>query len=118
MTTTTVASGLPAQVNLAAYHGDTYSQQFRFLAGDAPLDLTSLTIRASAQGTDRQRTELPVTILGDATDGTILLSLPADGLEPDLYSYDIQATDPAGAINTWVTGHLRMIPDVTQEPTP
>jgi NAD(P)-dependent dehydrogenase (short-subunit alcohol dehydrogenase family) len=38
---TTIYTGtLPSKVDLACYRGDTWSQQFRFLAGGDPIDLT------------------------------------------------------------------------------
>ena len=108
---TTVTAQLPATVNLAAWHGDTYTQQFQVLAGDQPIDLTDLDIQSSVQGTDGTVTQLVVSVIGDPINGTFQIATP--GLVADLYQYDIQATDPDGTRNTWIAGHLRIHQDVT-----
>ena len=38
--------GLPVLVNLNAYHGDSWSQTFRFLEGSIPQYLTGATVAA------------------------------------------------------------------------
>jgi hypothetical protein len=108
----TISSGLPQNVNLIAYHGDTWSQQFQFVESGVPLDLTSATITAEARGTNGLELQLPTGIVGAATNGTISIGLPATGVLIDLYDYDIQIVK-AGNTVTWVNGRLQVRPDVT-----
>lgn len=110
--TTTVTASLPAQVNLNAYYGDTWTQSFRFLSGDQPADLTGLELKAAARGTTGIIHPLIATTSDTPTDGTILISL-AEPMDADLYDYDIQAANPDGTTTTIVAGHLRMHQDVT-----
>jgi hypothetical protein len=108
---TTVAT-LPATVDLASYQGDTWTQTFRFLAGDQPIDLTTIELTAAARDRWDRLTPLTVTVT-DAADGTIQLSLPQGGLPSGLYEYDIQSDDELAAIATWVRGGLQITEDVT-----
>ena len=111
---TTVTSNMPAVVNLNVYRGDTWSQQFRFLNEDQPLDLTGLGLLAAARSSTGDFTDLVVTVVGNPTEGTIQLELPPGGLLPDLYDYDIEITDQ-GAVTTWIRGRLKLERDVTNE---
>lgn len=110
MTTTVAAT--PARINLTCYHGDSWSQSFRFLAGDQPLDLSGLTARAQARDSLGQTSDLAASILAEP--GTIQIALPEGGLPADTYDYDLELEDPAGAISSWVRGKLRIERDVTR----
>lgn len=101
----------PATVNLVVYHGDSWQQTFRCLTAGAPMDLAAFTLTAGATGTTGDAVPLVVAIV-DVADGTFQLSLPAGGLPPDLYDYDVQADGPSGVV-TWIRGYLRVEQDVT-----
>jgi hypothetical protein len=111
VTATATVAATPATINLVVYHGDTWTQTFRFLTGDQPIDLAGYTFTASARGSTGYTTPLAVTIL-DPADGTIMLALPPEGLPPDLYRYDVQA-DQDETVGTWIRGYLRIQQDVT-----
>lgn len=117
-----VAAGLPVVVDLAAYRGDTWSQQFRLLTGETPTDLTGVTLAASCRGKlGAPSFALVATVEGDPVDGTVTLSLPPGGEVPyGRYDYDLEATtgDEAGTVTTWVRGQLRVDRDVTNELPP
>ena len=107
----TVDADTPAVINVRAYHGDSWSQTFRFLDNNLPVDLTGATVESHARGTLADTTPLTVTVL-DPTDGQIQIGPPGGGLEPDRYTYDVQV-DQAGGVRTWVSGWLRVYADIT-----
>lgn len=109
-TLTATGTGLPVTANLAAYHGDSWSQTFRLLQGDTPVDLTGCTVTSRCRGTTGD-TYTMLLWIDDPTQGTIRLEIPA-GAQPDFYDYDIQVAD-AGAVTTWVKGRLQIRGDVT-----
>jgi len=101
---------LPLTVNLDAYRGDTWKQDFRFLMGTAPKDLTNSTVASQARDQAGNVTDLIVTVT-DATDGRIELKLPT-GLLAGSYNYDIEVTD-LPTVTTWVRGALIITEDIT-----
>lgn len=107
-------SQLPSRVNLSAYAGDTWSQEFRFLRGGAPVDLTDAVVASQARGADEYRIDLIVQV-EDAPDGRISLHLPPN-VPPTNYVYDVEVTED-GTITTWVAGSLSVVRDVTNEQT-
>jgi hypothetical protein len=98
---------LPATIDLKKYHGDTWSQMFRFLDGTVPHDLsdTDISVLARSNGVT---TRLDVTI-GDP--GEITIQPPPEGLPIGQYSYDVQLTE-AGSSLTWIKGTLNIHGDV------
>jgi hypothetical protein len=109
-TLTATGTGLPVTANLNAYHGDSWSQTFRLMQGANPVDLTGCIVTSSCRGTTGDTYTMQV-FIDDPTQGTIRIEIP-DGLQPDLYAYDIQVVD-AGAVTTWVSGRLQLRGDVT-----
>lgn len=107
-----VVSGgaLPGFVALVVYHGDTWSQVFRFSEGSTPVDLSGATITAAARGSDGISHDLPVT--GDSS-GIVTLTMPAGGLPAGVYNYDIQVIDTGNVTTTWIRGTLTVEQDVT-----
>ena len=77
--TTTVTAAMPATVHLRTYLGDTWTQQFRFLADGQPLDLTGFWIRSAVRGTNESRAEL---VVGEVGEGTISLHFLPRGSRP------------------------------------
>jgi hypothetical protein len=108
---------LPATVDLEWYRGDSSSQTFRFLSAGAPISLTGATVACWAQHSDRTVEQLVVVADGN---GEVTISPPAGGIPPGGYAYDVEVTDQAGVVTTWVRGRLSVERDVTnmQEPTP
>lgn len=103
---------LPERVDLTAYHGDTWSQLFRLLTDDVPVDLTGATVESWAISRSGATTPLAVA-LGDP--GEITIGLPADGLDPGAYRYDIEVTDAALEVRTWIVGKLTVQQDITND---
>jgi hypothetical protein len=100
-------------VNLIWTAGDTQNQTFRFLtAPDQPVDLTGITISSTARSTLGTTTKLIVQVT-DPTNGTVTIHPPTDGLDPDVYDYDIQFAD-ATVTQTWVHGRLQVRKDITR----
>jgi hypothetical protein len=100
-------------VNLVWTNGDSNAQTFRFLTGNGnqAMDLTGITINAYAQGTLGNVVELQVQT-PDPEDGTVTIHPPAQGLEPDVYDYDIQFHD-GQTVNTWIHGRIQVRRDIT-----
>ncbi len=109
-TLTATGTGLPVTANLIAYHGDSWSQTFRLLQGDQPVDLNGIGVSSRCKGSDGQTYDMLLWI-DDPTGGVFHIAIPAEA-GPDLYSYDIEMVD-AGAVTTWITGRLQIRPDVT-----
>jgi len=106
--------GLPALVNLSAYRGDAWSQPFRFLRDDEPLDLSGYTAAAECRSPGDEVFPMVATLGEDA--GTVVLAFPSGEFPPPRdYRYDIELTDDAGTVTTWVAGRLRVRRDVTNE---
>jgi hypothetical protein len=105
---------LPIQVNLACYRGDTWAQQFRFLADGQPLDLSGYTFQSWCRSSSGELYVMAVVVESDP--GTITLSIADwDAIGPGSHAYDIEAQHPAGQITTWLHGKLRVYRDVTNE---
>jgi hypothetical protein len=103
--------GLPVDVRLVAYRGDSWSQHFRFLRDSVPVDLTDATVESWARA-DAEVVELQVDV-DDPASGTVAISAPADGLAAQTWDYDVEVTESGGDITTWVRGTLTVRPDVT-----
>lgn len=106
---------LPATVNLEIYHGDSWSQNFKLLQDNVPVDLSSATVAASAVGRsgDSLGDSVPITaavVVGSP--GTIKLSLAPGAISAGVFSYDVQVTK-SGTVTTWIRGDLTVVPDVT-----
>jgi len=98
-------------VNLIWTQGDNETQTFRFLtAPDTPMDLTDTTITCRARSTLGAVVDMQVGV-ADPTTGVITIHPPPEGLEPDVYDYDIQFADLIGT-QTWVHGRIQIRKDV------
>jgi hypothetical protein len=107
--------GLPVDVRLVAYRGDSWSQTFRFLRDGVPVDLTDAMVASWVQSEDPPEViELSVTV--EPTDGIVAVSAPPEGLEAKTWDYDVEVTESGGDITTWVRGTLTVRPDVTNAP--
>jgi FtsP/CotA-like multicopper oxidase with cupredoxin domain len=107
-----MSEALPVSSDIAAYRGDTWSQEFRLTRAGAPVDLTGATLTAEARSRSGVTTPITVTVT-DALDGRIALSLPTT-LGPGLYTYDIEV-DQGGTVTTWIQGTLTVARDVSNE---
>jgi hypothetical protein len=106
--------GLPVNVPLIAYRGDTWTQQFRFLdAPNTPHDLTGATVAAWA--TSKTDPKLVLTVAVGPDPGVVNIGLPAT-VAADQYKYDVEVTDTDGTVTTWVRGNLGVTQDVTNAP--
>ena len=103
-------ASLPGTVNLVAYRGDTWAQQFRFLFDAIPLDLTGATVASWAE--NGRSYPLVVELDPVPTTGQLTLKLPAS-LPPGQFRYDVEVTDAGGEVTTWVRGLLNVYADVT-----
>lgn len=102
--------GLPGIVNLNCYRGDTWAQTFRLIQDSQPVDLAGSTVAAWA----RQATlvEHLIVTVGPAA-GEVTVSFPNGGLAAGPWNYDLEVTDTAATVKTWVRGCLRVAADVT-----
>jgi len=99
-------------VNLVWLEGDTQAQTFRFLNGpDTPWDLSSVFISAEARSTLGVTTALTVQV-DDPASGELTIHAPLQGLDPDVYDYDIQFND-GHRTATYIRGRLQVRKDVT-----
>ena len=105
-----MSTGLPGRVDLSVYHGDTWSQQFRFRIDATPVNLSTATVTSAARGPSGERVDMVVSV-DDAANGLVTLHLPAAGLAPASYEYDVQVLD-AGTTTTWVRGKLHVDEDI------
>lgn len=105
---------LPVVWDLDVYRGDSWSQEFRFLRDDAPIDLSGATVEAWARNGVNGDTSPLVVVVDDPTDGRVVLHMPPDGLPWQTYAYDVEV-DLDGVVQTWVRGKLRVHRDVTNE---
>jgi hypothetical protein len=103
---------LPVTVDCVAYRGDSWQQQFRFLDGAVPVDLTGATVEAEARDPAGDVHPLQVTV--DAATGLVTISMPAGSLPAASYMYDVEVVK-AGVVTTWVRGRLAVSRDVTNE---
>lgn len=102
---------LPTIVNLVAYRGDTWTQPFRLLQDDQPMDLSEAIVKSSAYNQNRALTvDLPIVI--DPDPGVIILSLPTD-IPYGAYRYDIEIVGTDDSVITWIRGDLQVEKDVT-----
>jgi hypothetical protein len=106
-------STLPVTVNLEAYRGDTWSQSFAFKLGTNPIDLTGASVSAWMRDPGGVTDGLDVAI--EDAPGTVTLRLPVPVPPPNAYVYDIEVTDAADVVTTWVRGRLIVRRDVTNE---
>jgi hypothetical protein len=114
--------GLPVTSNLTVYRGDTWSQGFRFLRDDLPVDLTGATVESEARPTNNGHhsaaTRIPLQVdVTNAPNGEISLSLPSDlhTMPPADYVYDIEIAEADTTVTTWIRGTLTVLRDVTNE---
>jgi hypothetical protein len=105
--------GLPVDCRLTAYRGDTWSQQFRLVRDDVPVDLTGATVESWAKS-ELEVVPLAATIVDAA--GMVAIGPPPAGLEAKTWDYDVEVTESGGAVTTWVRGTLTVRPDVTNAP--
>jgi len=102
---------MPGTVNLRAYRGDKWLQQFRFLIGDQPVDFSTATLTAEARS---GKGTFALDVAPAQITGFLNLSLPALSLPWGTYDYDIEVT-MNGETTTWVRGRLFIERDVTNE---
>jgi len=101
-----------APVNLVWYEGDSQPQTFRFLtAPDEPWDLSNVFVKAEARSTLGVVTPLTVQ-LDNPTNGEVTIHAPLQGLDPDIYDYDVQFNDGQRTA-TYVHGRIQVRKDVT-----
>jgi hypothetical protein len=109
-------SGLPIEVNLDFYRGDSWSQTFQLLDSTGsgtplrPHDLSASTLASSARGEDGTLTAL--TCAGTGNPGELMIAAPSPTLPAGDYMYDVQVTTGSDIL-TWVKGRLLVRPDVT-----
>lgn len=112
---TVLVDSAPAKVNNTVYNGDDWTRAFTFnkAGGAGPIDLTGTTVTAAARSTLGVVTDLVASVVGDPLNGTVQIAPPTGGLGPDVYDYDVQIEDAAGAVTSWVRGRLKVVQDVT-----
>jgi hypothetical protein len=103
--------GLPVDVRLVAYRGDTWSQQFRLIRDAVPVDLTGASVESWAKA-EAEVIPLDAAIVDEAT-GMVAIGPPPAGLAARTWDYDVEVTESGGAVTTWVRGTLTVRPDVT-----
>lgn len=109
---------LPLQHELTAYAGATFHQEFQWLPdGTAPQDLTGWQASMLIGYPSTMLVELSDTNGGIAldVDGSVIITLlPAETalLAPQVYSYHLDLTDPAGNVIRLLRGRFEVIRDV------
>jgi len=104
-------SDMPGTVNLRAYRGDKWLQQFRFLIGDQPVDFSTATLAAEARS---GKGTFALVVAPAQIIGFLNLGLPPESLPWGTYDYDLEVTLD-GETTTWVRGRLFIERDVTNE---
>jgi hypothetical protein len=109
-----VAPGLPVTANLTCYRGDSWTQTFRLLTDGVPVDLAGYTLAAECRNNSDER--YPLAAYPGADPGEVTIAFPAgEYVDPGDYRYDLELTDTAGVVTTWVTGRMNVRRDVTNE---
>lgn len=106
-----MSNQLPANIDLSAYQGDTWTQKFRLKLGDVPVNLTGATAACWAITAQKQVIKLVASVT-DAINGEITLSVGTDGLPASAYTYDVEVTQ-SGTITTWIRGSLSVEGNIT-----
>jgi hypothetical protein len=102
---------LPAIVDLKITQGDTLAQTFRLLENGAPVDLAGSTLEAELRN-PRTETEIPLTVTVGPGAGEFTLSYTTPPTYGH-YKYDVEETDPASVVRTWIKGRFEVVRDVT-----
>jgi len=114
---------MPGRANLAIYQGDDYSQRVSFVEPDGtPIDVTGLTFTAQLRADYADVAPVPLAelecVLTDAELGELVLSLDHALTETlpteDVLRWDLQATDAAGEVTTYLAGTVKVSAEVTR----
>lgn len=115
---------LTTTINLDRRRGDTKAFQFTIDEDGADLDITGhtflMTVNVDVDPTDPPVTpdewQLTASLVAPNTDGKFKFqpSAPNMDLEPGVFFYDIQMTDPGGEITTVIAGTLTITQDITK----
>ncbi len=106
--------------SFSARRGDTYNGvQFQYIINEVPKNLTGATIKIGF----RQGSANGQQVLVLSTGNGVTITNAAQGIfriDPFIvllpagnYPYDIQLTDVAGVVKTYVSGTLKVIQDIT-----
>jgi hypothetical protein len=113
-----LVDGEPTVCNLRVTRGDTFSESIQFLDGSSGLPIPLLGTWNAVMRQDPNASSPLATFVCDLTqaaNGTVTLSL--DAPTTTLLSmggvWDLQETDPAGVVTTWLMGTVAYIEDVT-----
>ena len=112
----------PGKTDLSIYQGDDYLLHASFTAGGVPLDLTGHSFRAQIRPTTADDdagaaalAEFEVTVT-DPAGGELDLEL-AHTVTTDLSGkahWDLEGTDPAGKVTTYLAGVVVVTDEVTR----
>lgn len=106
---------MPANVDLKIYQGDYKVWLFQIAdSNNTPIDVSNLTPKA--QFKLNYMDSNPITLNTTIESNQVkmeLTSTQSNGLVSDSYIYDIQLTDSAGRVKTYVTGDVTVVPQVT-----
>lgn len=112
---------LPKRYDIAIYQGDTFKFDLVLKdEGGVPLDITGWTGLAQIKKVeDSSAAETPtLTTTVGTTDGKITIGISNTGtgalLEDVEYKYDVQLTDTAGNVRTFLGGKITITGDVSE----
>jgi hypothetical protein len=113
---------MPGRANLAMYQGDDYSQRVSFVEPDGtPIPMPGITFTAQVRADYADAAPLVLADLECTFDdelGELVLSLDHALTETlpteDVLRWDLQATDTAGEVTTYLAGTVKVSAEVTR----
>lgn len=109
----------PATLDLNVYQGDDKFLFLTFLDGDGlPEDLTGWAFRAQVRSAVADSQPTVAADFGITVDENVvtchLTGEQTTGFDPPAMVYDVEGTDPAGRVTTWVKGRIIVDQEVTR----
>lgn len=111
----------PKRFDIELYQGDTFNFDLLLKAAGVPADLTGWTTKAQIRKqTDNTAAETPLlrSTIPTPSNGKIRIALTATetaALGKDtVYKYDIECTDSASNVRTFIGGKITITEDVTE----
>jgi hypothetical protein len=112
----------PAKQDLTIYQGDDFRLRILFSASGAPVDMSGHSFAAQVRaGPVDANPDPPLAsftcTLSDPVGGELVLELPHSAtaaLGATAKAWDLQSTDPAGKVTTYVSGAVAVTLEVTR----
>lgn len=115
---------LPKRFDITLYQGDTFQFNLTLSGTGGPINLTGWSAEVDIQKTSdnsvAETPEMTATIDAAPTTGIIHISLSSTGTaalnEATEYKYDVQCTDSAGNVRTFIGGLITVTDDISVVP--